>query len=455
MRRPSLALLGLLAACAAPGPSAPEPRPPARAVVLVSIDGLRPDYVLEADRYHLRIPTLRRILREGTHATGVKGVVPTVTYPSHTTLVTGVAPARHGIYDNATFDPLNQNAGGWYWYASDIRVPTLWDAAADAGLRTASVNWPVTVGARITWDIPEYWRANSDDDRKLLRALATPGLLVGLERELGPYPAGADGSVGADAIRGRFASRLLESRGPRLSLVHLAALDHEEHASGPFSAASMATLEAIDSIVNTLVAAAGRAGAGQPVVAIVSDHGFLPVDREFSLGVVLRRAGLIGFTPDMAASPSDWTAAAWTAGGSVALVLKDTADVSLRRRMRRMLDSLASDTANGIGAIVDQDSLRTLGGFPGAAYLVSFRPGFMAGSRTTGPPVAPSKSRGTHGYLPDVPEMLASFFIAGPGVPAGQSLGEIDMRDIAPTLAALLDLRLTRAEGRDLLRGVH
>ena len=443
-----LVFLGALAPFGASRLAAQAAHP---AVLVISIDGLRPDYVLEADRYDLRIPTLRRLLREGSHATGVTGVTPTVTYPSHTTLVTGVAPARHGIYANATFDPLGKNAGGWYWYASDIRVPTLWDAATDAGIRTASVHWPVTVGARITWNIPEYWRAGTDDDRKLLRALATPGLLTRLERELGQYPLGTDGSVEADAARGRYAARLLESRRPGLMLVHLTALDHEEHASGPFSPASLTTLEALDSVVAGLIAAARHAD-GKPVVAIVSDHGFLPVDRELSLGVSLRAAGLISFATDTSSAPDDWSAAPWTAGGSVAVMLKDPADTAIRRRVGAMLDSLASDTTDGIAAVVDADSLRALGGFPGATYLVGLRRGFTSGSRTRGPLVAPSKVRGNHGYLPDVPEMRASFFIVGPGVPAGRSLGEIDMRDVAPTLARLLGIRLPRAEGRDVLR---
>ncbi len=452
MRPSILALLSTLAAIALSSAALPVPEPPHRTVVLLSIDGLRPDYVLEADRYGLRIPTLRRILREGSHATGVRGVTPTVTFPSHTTLVTGVAPARHGIYNNATFDPLGNNAGGWYWYASDVRVPTLWDAAADAGIQSASVHWPVTVGARITWDIPEYWRTNTDDDRKLLRALATPGLLAGLEREVGPYPVGAVGSVEADGLRGRFAARLLDSRHPGLILVHLTALDHEEHASGPFSPGSLATLEALDRVADTIVAAADRGGGGKAVVAIVSDHGFLAVSRELNLGVALRRSGLITFAADTAPNPRSWTAAAWTAGGTIALVVKDTADIALRDRVGALLDSLASDTANGIAAVLDGDSLRVLGGFPGAAYLVSLRAGFMAGWRTTGPLVTPSTQRGAHGYLPDVPEMRASFFIAGPGVPVGRSLGEIDMRDIAPTLARFLGVRLAHAEGRDVLR---
>ena len=75
-------------------------------LLLVSIDGMRPDYVLEADAHGLQIPHLRRLLAEGAHATGVRGVLPTVTYPSHTTILTGVWPAKHGIYTNTTFDPL-------------------------------------------------------------------------------------------------------------------------------------------------------------------------------------------------------------------------------------------------------------------------------------------------------------------------------------------------------------
>src|SRR5258708_12725534 len=170
-------------------PPALAQEPPSRpAVILISIDGLKPEYVLDADAHGLKIPALRRFLREGAYSTGVHGVVPTVTYPSHTTLITGVSPARHGIYANTTFDPLRKNFGGWYWYAEDIKVPTLWDIAADAGLSTANVHWPVSVAARITYNLPQYWRAGTSDDRKLLRTLSTPGLLDALEKDLGPYP---------------------------------------------------------------------------------------------------------------------------------------------------------------------------------------------------------------------------------------------------------------------------
>src|SRR5262249_36056617 len=188
-------------------------------VVMISVDGLRPDYVTAADARGAKVPALRRFLTEGSFAEGVEGVIPTVTYPSHTTLVTGVSPAKHGIFGNQTFDPLRENQGGWYWYAEDIRVATLWDAAARAGWTTAAVQWPATLGARITWNIPEFWRAGTPDDNKPLRATATPGLLAELEADLGPFPRGF--GIEADERRGRFAERILEKKRPGLLLLHV------------------------------------------------------------------------------------------------------------------------------------------------------------------------------------------------------------------------------------------
>jgi predicted AlkP superfamily pyrophosphatase or phosphodiesterase len=80
-------------------------------VLMISIDGLKPEYVTHADEHGLKIPTLRRFLTEGTYADGVLAVLPTVTYPDHTTLITGVWPIEHGIYNNTLFDPEKKYAG--------------------------------------------------------------------------------------------------------------------------------------------------------------------------------------------------------------------------------------------------------------------------------------------------------------------------------------------------------
>jgi predicted AlkP superfamily pyrophosphatase or phosphodiesterase len=153
VRRHGLLILAAIASLLAPALPAQQKTP---LLLVISVDGLRPDYVTSADAHGSSIPNLRRFLTEGSYAEGVQGVVPTATYPSHTTLVTGVWPAKHGIFAKTTFDPLQKDHQGWYWYAEDIRVPTLWDAAKEAGRTTASIQWPVTAGAHGELpDLPE------------------------------------------------------------------------------------------------------------------------------------------------------------------------------------------------------------------------------------------------------------------------------------------------------------
>src|ERR1700689_3582126 len=110
-------------------------------VLMISIDGLKPEYITQADAHGMKLPYLRTLLAKGTYADGVVGIWPTITYPSHTTLITGVWPAEHGIENNQVFDPLQQYRGAWNWYASEIRVPTLWQGAHRAGLRRAGCGW--------------------------------------------------------------------------------------------------------------------------------------------------------------------------------------------------------------------------------------------------------------------------------------------------------------------------
>ena len=418
-------------------------------VVMISVDGLRPDYITAADAHGAKVPNLRRMMKEGTYADGVTGVVPTVTYPSHTTLVTGVWPAKHGIYGNAVFDPLQKNYQGWYWYAEDIRVPTLWDAAAQAGRKTASIQWPVTVGAHITWDIPEFWRANTEDDAKLLRAVSTPGLLLEGEKEVAPYPMGIDATVPGDEIRGRYAEWMLEKKHPDLMTLHLIALDHIEHETGPFSPESISVLESLDAVIGKVRETAERAAPGRAYVAVVSDHGFAKTDAQLNLFPVFAQAKL--FTVDEKGKITDWKAMPWVTGGSAAIMLKDAGDTTTLAQVRELLAKLAADPANGIDRVLNAEELHQRGGYPTASFFVSLKPGWRTGSTLEGPVVSKTKPGGTHGELPDLPDLRAAFFIEGPGVPAGRSLGIIDMRDVAPTLAHLAHLSLPSADGKALL----
>jgi predicted AlkP superfamily pyrophosphatase or phosphodiesterase len=418
-------------------------------LVMISVDGMRPDYITKADAHGAKVPNLRRFLEEGTYAEGVVGIVPTVTYPSHTTLVTGVWPAKHGIFANTTFDPLQQNQAGWYWYTEDIHVPTLWDAAAAAGRATASLQWPVTVGAHITWNIPEFWRASTPDDAKLLRAVSTRGLLLEAKAELGEYRGGIDTSAEADESRGRFTEWILEKKHPGLLTLHLSSLDHIEHETGPFSPESIAVLESIDATIGKIRATAERLAPGRAYVAVVSDHGFVRAESQLNLFPLFRDAKLI--TVNEKGKITDWKAIPWPTGGSAAIVLKDPSDTTALSEVRELLAKVASDPANGIDRILEAEELHNRGGYPPASFFVGLKPGWRTGSTPDGPVLSKIKVGGTHGGLPDLPDLRAAFFLVGPGVPAGRSLGVMDMRDVAPTLAHEVGLTLPSADGKILL----
>jgi hypothetical protein len=441
MRRLVVLLLVVLGVLAGLG-AAQEARP---LLLLVSVDGLRPDYVTAADTHGLRIPALRRLLTDGAYAEGVQGVVPTTTYPSHTTLLTGVRPGRHGIFANTVFEPGRAGEPSWYWYADDIRVPTLWDAAASAGWKTASLQWPVSVGARVDWNVPEFWHFGGPGDARLLRLVSTPGLLAEMEAELGPYPRALD--VAADEARTRFATWLLERKRPSLLTLHLLALDHAQHEAGPFSPEAVAALERLDALVGDLRATAERLAPGRAWVAVVSDHGFARVDRQVNLAFAFRAAGLLRVERGRLA---DWTAMPWSSGGAAAIVLRNPGDPAAHAKVREVLARLAADPANGIDRVLEADALHALGGFPTASFLVGLKPGWQIASGVTGGVISRARG-GQHGHLPDVPDLRAAFFLVGPGVPAARALGIVDMRDIAPTVADRVGLVLPAADGRSLL----
>lgn len=435
-------------------PAAFSQTPSRRPVIILSIDGLRPDYITEADKHGLKIPALRQLMKEGVHATGVRGVLPTVTYPSHTTILTGVWPAKHGIYSNTTFDPYAKNKGGWYWYSEDIRVPTLWEAAERAGYTVGSVSWPVSVTAKgVRYLIPEYWRAMTPDDLKLLRALSTPGLMTDLAKTAGKYTTDLDDAIPGDWGRTKYAEAMIREKKVDFLTFHFAALDHLEHAAVPFSPVALATLEETDKMVAALVKAI-RSASPDAVVCIVSDHGFAKVDHLLNLNQAFVKAGLIKLKSQKnsleASGVADWKAAPWLDGGSAAVIVKDKNDKKVEAEVKQMLDRLASDPANGIAKILDRKDIAALGGDPDAAFWVDMRPGYAIGGSLNGSLVEAVSARGTHGYSPVHPELRAFFLISGRGFREGANVGDIDMRSIAPTLAKVLNLSFPSAELKPL-----
>ena len=420
----------------------------ARPVLLISIDGLRPADVFEARERGMALPNLSAFLTTGTYAEGVVGVLPTLTYPSHTTLITGVSPAKHGIVANTTFDPMNINQDGWFWYAEDNRADTLWDAAFRVHMTTGNVHWPVSVGARhVTWNLPQIWRTGHPDDRKLVRALATPGLVAEIEAQRREaYADGKDETLPGDKLRAGFAQSLIRHHRPDFLTVYLTALDHQQHLTGPGSAEAHKTLEAIDGLVGDIVAIEHQFHP-DAVVAVVSDHGFAPIDGATNLFRPFIDAGLI--TLDAAGKISGWEAMPWATGGSIAVVLARPDDAALRARVAAVLDKVAANPAARIAGVITGPAIAAAGANPRAAFYVNLKVGVAAAPFLGGslPLVLPGGAyKGMHGYFPAAPEMRSTFLIAGPGIAKGKDLGEIDMRSIAPTLAKVMGTTLPGAE---------
>ena len=433
-----------LAASLAATPALAKPAP----VLMVSIDGLRPGDVLQADARGLKIPTLKKLIAEGAYADGVRNALPTVTYPNHTTLITGVWPAKHGIANNPTFDPQQTNMSGWYWYSEDIKVRTLWDAVHQKGGKVASLSWPVSVGAKsIDFNLPEYWRADIPEDLKVIRALSTPGIVALLEKKTGLTLAQADGeSVEADVGRARFTGALIAAKHPRFTTVHLRGLDHTEHTFGPGSPEAKSALETLDAALGRMIQDARKAEPDL-VVAIVSDHGFAPVEHSVNLIVPFAQAGLI--TLDAKGKVTAWQAEPW-GGASAAIVLAHPNDAALKTKVSSLLNDLASKPELGIAHIADADEIARMGGTPMASFWVDFKPGYAMGGDPAAAAVGPASIKGTHGYFPTHPEMRATFILSGPSVTKRGSLGEVDMRDIAPTLAKIMGVALPNADGKPL-----
>lgn len=429
---------------------------PEKSLLLISLDGVKPEYVADADQHQLKIPHLRKLWAEGVRASGVRGALPTSTYPSHTTLVTGVAPAKHGIGANQPFDPTDAQPTRWYWYSEDMRVPALWDAATAAGYEVGSVSWPVTIGARgIKYNIPDFTGTRSDEDAKMIRAWAGVEFVDALAKTAGPLLTDVSLGTARDWARFRYLREIIRQKKPRVLLAHFVATDYFQHKHGPFSKEAFAAIEEIDDMVGQLIAEM-RSVYPNAAVCIVSDHGFSRIEQQLALDAVFVRAGLITLESaggSIGASKlKDWIAMPWPSGGSAAVVLKDRADEGARRRVRDVLKNLAADPANGVARILERDEIAQLGGSSDADFWVDLKPGTamtpLLGAFTI---VAAGRS-GTHGYVPTHEEMRSLFIFAGQGIKGG-GIGEIDMRSIAPTLARYLGVPLPSAELPPLAKG--
>jgi arylsulfatase A-like enzyme len=405
-----------------------------RHVLVISVDGMRAStYVVLSPP--ARIPNLLRLKEEGSFAEGVEGVYPTVTYPSHTTIVTGRMPAEHGIYTNLSSRQPGKNSNDWFWLADAIKVPTLWDEARQHHLTSGAVSWPVTVHAAIDWNVPEVWdpAKGPSADFFYLAKFMDPLLGAELLGALGPPQPGTD----ADTQKTRLAAYLIKAHKPNLMLLHLDAVDEAEHQHGPQSAEAASALEHVDGEIGEVLAAVKEAGLeGSTDVFVVSDHGFLPVERQIRPNVLLAKAGLL--TTDDRGEVTGGKVATVSNGGSVFIYWPEGMDLKSEvvTALRPLLDQ------GLVWGILDRPALRDLGAEPAAQMALEAADGTAFASSARGELVSRLETPGgTHGYLPFRKGLEASFIARGPDVKPGVDLHRIAMTRVGPTVLKAMGIK--------------
>jgi predicted AlkP superfamily pyrophosphatase or phosphodiesterase len=377
-------------------------------LLVVSVDGLDWRYLRDRDALGLKIPNIRRLLARSQVADGVTGVWPTITWPSHTTMLTGARPDQHGILANAAGPP---DPALSYWSATKIRVPTLTQCLANSGRTIGAVNWPVTVDAEINWNLPEVYakRLGDSSDMDTVDRFGTPGLVDEIARSYPSFPQ----QWLDDRSRALATIFLLKRKQPDLMLLHLAELDSEAHGEGPFVPHVNAVVERSDELIGDIVKAMPKGYD----LALVSDHGFERVDRIANLKVMAAADGIAG---DMAiqgglVTTGDTKIAAWLRG------LSGKGDVGRE--------------------IPPAELARYAPHLSGNAFEPA--PHVMFGLAGSGEAHGVSKNVGNHGFWPTRTDYHSIFLLSGPGIKP-EALGTIEMVSLENRLEQTLGVRCPR-----------
>jgi predicted AlkP superfamily pyrophosphatase or phosphodiesterase len=406
-----------------------------RMVIVISLDGF-PGFALEDPKQP--VPTLRRLIRDGTWAR-MHTINPTITWPNHTTMVTGVHADEHGLLLNGTIVRTN----GWPPVRVDPRIdkakmvhaPTVYDAAHKAGLTTAQVDWvAINNASTITWAFHEW--ATPDD--AVPREMIEGGVLMTNEvQDFTKF-----NIVWRDQVWTKAAAYLIREHKPNLMLFHLLTLDATHHRYGPKNLAAMGAMAFLDSCVAQVLEAVNQAGmAERTTFFVVSDHGFKGYTNEIRATVALGSAGL--------------TNAAYVLpeGGTGFLYLNATNSPGVSQRVVELMKSV-----EGIAEVIMSDRFAALG-LPLPKndpqmfdILLTAKSGYSFSGAVGGPVTAAvPQQAGSHGYLAADPDLDAIFIASGYGVKRGAKLDEVRSIDVAPTIAKLLGVSLAKVKGKALL----
>lgn len=419
-------------------------------VILISIDGLRPEFYLNKD---WPAPILQHMAENGVHAKAVKGIFPSVTYPSHTTIISGKTPAEHGIYYNAPFEPEGAT-GRWYWEYESIKTPTLFSLSRDAGLISAAISWPVTVGAPIDYNIPEVWSIKEGEDRLApIKINASP---KGFIEEIETYATGKitetnfgnDGYFAREQKFASAASYIYEKYNPDLLAVHLISADHFQHTDGREGYMPKRAVSAVDAAIGQILETVERLGQLENTTFIITgDHGFVNIHSILAPNVLLQENDLIG------EGGKEWKAKFHTSGAAAFLHLNNPKDTKSVIKVKKLLSELP-ESHRKLFRIVEKEELKEIGADPNAVLAIAPKEGLSMTSEIKGE-LLRKGSGGTHGFFPEFENIYTGFIAFGGKANENTVLEQMHLTDIAPIISEILQLQLKGDKGilnQDILK---
>jgi predicted AlkP superfamily pyrophosphatase or phosphodiesterase len=424
-----------------------------RIVVMISVDGLAAYYF---DDPKAEMPAIHALADAGARAASMKVSTPSVTWTNHVTLVTGDNPARHGVVGNNYFDRTTLKSVALISdpvFDTDqiIKVPTIYDLAKAAGLRTAGIRWPATRNTKtLDWTFPDV---ASDE---ILHRYTTPALLAeaqqaGIWADGEPQGTSDKVFIVSDKMCTDVFNFILHNHRPQFALLHLINVDHTEHSAGPRTPKAYDAIKTADDQVRQVWDELKRDYPGKATLVVVSDHGFSPTQHQIQANMLLRDAGLVEVKGiRVVAGP----VRAVSQGGASMIYILDQAN------RQSIIDRVTKTFAGveGVEKVIPPQEMKDYGvadpkDDPHAPDMIVFaNEGYVFGDTAGGalPADAKPEHKGSHGHDPNLPDLHATFVAWGVGIKPGARLGEIQSIDIAPTLAKLMHIEMPNTDGKPL-----
>lgn len=374
--------------------------PAADTVLLVSIDAFRADYLERGIT-----PNLARIASEGVRARWMNPSYPSLTFPNHYSIVTGLRPDHHGIIHNTMRDAElggfkvsdRKAVGDGRWWDGE----PIWVSAEKAGIRSATMFWPGSEAA-ISGIRPSQWRP--------------------FEKEM---PAAAR----VDTVLGWF--DLPETQRPRVITLYFDKVDTVAHENGPDAPETIAAIRETDAAIGRLLdGLTARGRLDRTNLIVVSDHGMATV------------------APGHVVAVEDMVTMQEAAVVSIGQVIGIAPNPGFEQVVERKL----------LGPHDHYDCWRKGELPPGWHFgthprippiICQMHEGWDAGPREAIAKRAKevTHARGSHGYDPALPSMRALFLARGPAFKRGALIAPFDNVDVYPLLAKLAGITPAHNDG--------